>query len=141
MPKKVKKDFDKEKMYSKIMPSFVTPPPQAVREAEEPEKQIPREDAPAAPEQSYILRNFIEDIVMDKLARTIAMLRGCECERCKKDVMAMALNELSPAYMVLEPREMEEAVRALRQAWEVKVASALIKAVQTVKAHPNHERS
>ncbi len=144
MPKKVKKDFDKEKMYSKIMPSFVTPPPQAaIREAEEPEPEPegrhPRDEAAAA-EQRYILRNFIEDIVMDKLARTIAMLRGCECERCKKDVMAMALNELSPAYLVLEAREMEEAVRALRQAWEVKVASALIKAVQTVKVHPNHEK-
>ncbi len=136
MAKKVKKDFDKDQMYSKIMPSIMTMPPQA-----KVEQASPREEEPP-PEtciQQYVLRNFIEDIVMDKLGRTMSTLRCCECERCKKDVMAYALNELSPAYMVTRPEQLEASVKQLRKTCEVKVASALIKAVQMVKAHPNHD--
>ena len=136
MAKKVKKDFDKDQMYSKIMPSIMTMPPQAKVEQTPPRE----EEAPAeACVQQYVLRNFIEDIVLDKLGRTMTMLRCCECERCKKDVMAYALNELPPAYMVTRPEQLEASVKQLRKTCEVKVASALIKAVQKVKTHPNHD--
>lgn len=135
MGKKIKKDFDKEQMYSKIMPSIVTPPPTA------------RQDIfPAALEEyddegepQFVLRNFIEDIVMDKLEHTMNMLRCCDCERCKKAVMAKALNDLPTAYEVVEHAELEDTVRGLRQTYEVKVSTALIKAVQEVKAAPKHE--
>lgn len=140
MAKKLKKDFDKEIMYSKIMPSMVTPAPQHQKREEPVSEELSLEQESPQEEQQpqYVLRNFIEDIVMDRMGRTIAMLRGCECERCQKDVMALALNELPPAYLVVEPEELEEAVRQLRKECEVKVSSALIKAVQTVKASPNH---
>ena len=136
MAKKIKKDFDKDQMYSKIMPSIVTLPTAAKVE----EKPCQEEECPVGEqEQRFVLRNFVEDIVMDKLGRTIAMLRCCECERCKKDVMAYALNELPPAYMVLPAHQVEADVKQLRKNYEVKVSSALIKAVQKVKAHPNHD--
>ena len=134
----VKKDFDKEKMYSKIMPSIVTPPP--AQESFAKEIPLEEEEAPTSGQyqQQFILRNFIEDLVMSKLEHTITMLRGCECEWCKKDVMAKALNELPAAYTVIEPEELEETVGHLRANYEVKVSSALIKAVQAVKANPRH---
>lgn len=135
MARKVKKDFDKEKMYSKIMPSIVTPPPQTQGEEEPADLREPSEPAE---QQQFVLRNFIEDIVMDKLERTMDMLRCCQCERCKKDVMAIALNDLPTAYTVVAPEQLEATVKQLRQSYEVKVSSALIKAVQTVKANPNH---
>jgi competence protein ComFB len=136
--RKAKKDFDKDQMYSKIMPSIVTVPPQTQVEQAPPQ----RDDALEADyvQQQYVLRNFMEDIVMDKLNRTMTMLRCCECERCKKDVMAYALNELPSAYMVTEPQELEANVKQLRKTYEIKVTSALIQAVQKVKACPNHKK-
>ena len=132
MVKKTKKDFDKEKMYSKIMPSIVSVPTQsATQSAMQPQEQ-PQEG------QKYLLRNFIEDIVLDKLEHTITMLRGCECEWCKKDVMALALNDLPSVYIVIDPQELAQTLKTLRSHYEVKVASALIKAVQTVKTNPRH---
>jgi hypothetical protein len=133
---KIKKDFDKEQMYSKIMPSIVTHPPGS-RQEYLPDGCSP-EDASAGGEQRYVLRNFIEDIVMDKLSHTMNMLRCCECELCTKDVMAKALNALPTAYVAVMAEEMEETVAGLRQTWEVKVSSALIRAVQEVKAGPRH---
>ena len=134
MPKKIKKDFDKEKMYSKIMPSVAILPVQEENGSDPAANEPP----PSAGTPQLLLRNFIEDIVLDKLVRTISMLRACECERCKKDVMARALNELPTAYTVIEAPELEANVKQLRANYEVKVSSALIKAVQEVKQNPNH---
>jgi len=133
--KKAKKDFDKDQMYSKIMPSILTMPPQARVEQESLDDEAEDHD-----DQQYILRNFMEDIVIDKLERTMTTLRCCECERCKKDVMAYALNELPPAYMVTEPEDLEATIKQLRKTYEVKVTSALIKAVQKVKAQSHHRQ-
>ena len=132
--KKDKKDFDKEKMYSKIMPSVVTPPPRPERA----EKQPPDEEDVSFAEPQYVLRNFVEDIVLDKLDHTITILRCCDCELCKKEVMALALNEIPSVYTVIEAGQVEETLKTMRVQYEVKVASALIKAVQTVKTNPKH---
>jgi len=135
--KKVKKDFDKEQMYSKIMPTLGAG---GVRDAQEPSGEPPHREAQPrqANQPGYLLRNYMEDIVLEKLAHTMDMLKACECEKCKKDVMAIALNELPPSYMTLPPGEVEAAVRKLRSGVEVKVSATLIKAVQTVKANPAH---
>lgn len=132
--KKTKKDFDKEKMYSKIMPSIVTPPGEP--EPEPAGKQPDEWENPGG--QQFVLRNFLEDLVLSKLDHTIKMLRGCECELCKKDVMALALNELPSAYSTIRPQDLEATLKTLRTHYEVKVASALIKSVQAVKANARH---
>ena len=132
MVKKIKKDFDKEKMYSKIMPTVVTPPPNQGRFEKEPE------EGGSLAGQQYVLRNFIEDIVLSKLEHTITILRGCDCERCRKEVMALALNDIPSVYTVIVAGQVEEKLKALRAQYDVKVASALIKAVQTVKTNPRH---
>lgn len=138
--KKMKKDFDKEQMYSKIMPSFAAV--QTQQRPEPPQESEP-EPAPREPQRivgpKYLLRNYMEDIVLEKIGHTMNMLKACTCERCKKDIMALALNELPTAYRTVSPDEVEAAVRALRSGAEVKVSAALIKAVQTVKANPRHE--
>lgn len=135
--KKVKKDFDKEQMYSKIMPTFGSG---GVRDSQPLPGEAAGQDAQPQPayQPGYLLRNYMEDIVLEKLAHTMSMLKACECEKCKKDVMAIALNELPPSYMTLPPGEVEAAVRKLRSGMEVKVSATLIKAVQTVKANPAH---
>ena len=132
-----KKIFDKEKMYSKIMPSVVTPTVTPPPNQSSSEEGADEENVSLA-NQKYVLRNFIEDIVIGKLAHTINMLRGCDCERCMKDVMALALNAIPSAYNVIEAKQVEENLKTFRANYEVKVTTALIRAVQTVKAKPKH---
>lgn len=135
--KPMKKDFDKEQMYSKIMPTFAGPTPKEPRSPKSPAAaaQPPGTDRDQGPR--YLLRNYMEDIVLEKIGHTMDMLKACTCEKCKKNVMAMTLNELPPAYMAVEADQVENAVRQLRAGVEVKVSAALIKAVQTVKAAPH----
>lgn len=132
--KKIKKDFDKEQMYSKIMPTVVASE-EAPSGEFRPEEAVPLKPAVTA---RYVLRNYMEDIVLEKLPHTMNMLKACTCERCKKDVMAQALNELPAAYMTVEQDGVEDAVHKLRAGFEVKVSAALIKAVQQIKANPSH---
>ena len=146
--KKLKKDFDKEKMYQKIMPSVSSSLSDELDGREEPKHAEANQTSSAAslPEKEqknaaarYILRNFMEDIVLEKLNHTIQMLRGCECERCKKDAVALTLNAMPASYLCVLPSQAEETLRSLRGQCEVKVTAALIKAVQTVKQAPNHD--
>ena len=145
--KKLKKDFDKEQMYQKIMPSVSSNITQEIDDRKESVKQhAPEADQKAANQEpknsalpQYILRNFMEDMVLEKLNHTIQVLKGCGCERCKKDVMAMALNSLPPAYMTVHHQAADEAVQSLRGQYKIKVTAVLIKAVQEVKQNPKHE--
>lgn len=127
MAKKIKKDFDKEQMYRKIMPSIAAPEPDELPEPEPAESDgVPR------------LHNFMEDLLLDKLERTVNVLQGCDCERCRQDILALALNQLPPAYAVAPPDDARQ-IKKLRGAYEVKVTASLIKAIQQVKSSPRHD--
>lgn len=117
-------------MYLKIMPSAQAGG-QALRT---PEKSPP--ETTGAPEGPQ-LHNYMEDMVLEKLERTIKVLNGCDCERCLKDVLALALNQLPTAYAVSDS-DGDRYLKKLRGAYEVKATAALIKAIQQVKKNPRH---
>lgn len=130
--RKIKKDFDKEKMYMKIMPSMVLadkPPPAG---------RGPDGGEPPAEEAACALHNYMEDIVRDKLPHTMKVLGACGCERCRMDILAVALNQLPPAYAVAGQEDQPRYLKKLRGAYEVKATASLIRAIQTVKTNPRH---
>ncbi len=144
MAKKLKKDFDREKMYSKIMPTYVK---EAERDTTEPPPAPPPAPAkPAEPErealpepEKLLLHNYMQDILLEKLPHTMKVLRSCQCERCRLDILALALNALPPAYAVTSQEDDGgDRIKRLRREHEVKVTATLIKAIQTVKNEPRH---
>lgn len=137
MPKKkLKKDFDRDKMYSKIMP---TSAPEILEEDKLPVITKPAEPPMIALELSGPrLHNFMEDMLHEKLPHTMKVLRACPCERCQLDILSIALNALPPSYAVTEMDDAGERVKRLRREYEVKVTATLIKAIQQVKNNPRH---
>lgn len=125
MARKLKKDFDKDKMYHKIMPSV---PPAPEWSASKPEEPEPREARP---------HNYMEDMVLEKLDHTMNVLGACGCGRCRKDIVALALNQLPTAYAVADGNG-EKHIKKLKGTYEIKVTAAIIKAVQQVKLNPRH---
>lgn len=156
-----KKDIDKELMYKKLMPSGsrsarpeageaepsgpATPspgtetapgwaapvPPPAARRTQEPRKvSVPVLDS----RQTQIV-NVMEAAVMGKLESVLARFQCCRCDRCKKDIIALALNRLPPRYMVLSegqvPPDIDPKVNA-------QIVAAMIQAVLKVRAKPRH---
>ena len=127
--KPAKKDFDMERMFQKLVPSL--------QQQEKPLIEEPvQADLETKPGNTREV-NLIKRIVLEKLEYTMQMLRACDCDRCRSDVIALALNELPTFYAVGEEL-IPEKIAELRRRYEVKVTSALIQAVQRVKAEPRH---
>ncbi|MDL2234327.1 late competence development ComFB family protein [Ruminococcaceae bacterium OttesenSCG-928-L11] len=128
-----KKDFSKEAMYRKIMPSIT-----ATADIDDggTEDSGFREDLPEEPGQ--LPYNLMELAVRSKLIPTMETLGACTCEQCRNDVIALALNGLPAVYSTSDSRGMKEKLRLVRGQSEIKITSALIRAIQTVMAEPHH---
>lgn len=82
------------------------------------------------------LVNLMEAFVEKRLDAALKKFKCCDCERCRKDVLAVALNKLPPLYVIEDDpdiRDLHERERAAQ------VATALVQAILTVKARPSHE--
>jgi competence protein ComFB len=150
-----KKEIDKELMYKKLMPSgpkmakttpqeYESETPSNIQnlraEMEEPLPQhhpVMRREVgvPFMDTQPTIVVNAMETVVLEKLDSVLSKFKCCKCDRCKKDIVALALNKLSPKYMVLldgQPTpDMDPQTNA-------EVVTAMIQAVLAVRAHPRH---
>jgi len=123
--------IDKEAMYKKIMPSAA----QKERVSEMSE-EIP--NVTNTPKVSYfqpkILVNLAELAVKERLNEALDRFKCCECDRCIKDILAIAVNTLPPKYIV---RSEQDIAIELRK-YEGDVVGALVNAVITVKNNPRH---
>ena len=150
-----KKEIDKELMYKKLMPTNprslkitipeleeTTPPPaptptpapdpQPLKHQTQLHRQI---GIPILDTQKTILVNTTESIVTEKLDSVLARFKCCKCDRCKKDIVAIALNRLPPKYMVLAEGQPVPQISTQENA---QVVSAIIHAVITVRSHARH---
>ena len=152
-----KKEIDKELMYKKLMPSARTAREQ--EPAEPPESRSPVavptvSSAPPSPPASaqrppeprrlaiqsldnrqMVVVNAMESCVLDKLDEVLERFSCCRCDRCKKDIAAIALNKLPPKYMVLADGQPEPDIDPQTNA---QIVAAMIQAVIKVRAHPRH---
>lgn len=157
MPR-MKKEIDKELMYKKLMPSQSRQRApmeeiESVNEAaavlrENAEESSPQEAAARhrAPEPHKIsvptldsrqteVINIMEEIVLSKLDSVLSRFQCCRCDRCKKDIVALALNKLPPKYMVLSHGQVPPDIDAQTNA---QVVTAMIQAAIRVRAKPRH---
>jgi competence protein ComFB len=84
-------------------------------------------------------KNYMEDVVSDVyqelLNRTPEL---CKCDRCRQDVIALALTRLHGKYAV--SAEGEIFAKLSREDRQVRATALveILEAVKTVKEHPNH---
>jgi len=62
----------------------------------------------------------------------------CFCERCKMDIMALALNTLPPRYVVTHLGEIVTKVDLDSCQWKADVMIAVFRAIELVKNKPRH---
>ncbi|MDR1736884.1 MAG: late competence development ComFB family protein [Oscillospiraceae bacterium] len=85
------------------------------------------------------LKNYMEDIVAGDIVQVMEQIGCCTCEACKLDVMAIALNNLTPCYVVTEKGEIYARTRELTLQYRTDVAAAIAKGATMVKERPRHE--
>lgn len=87
---------------------------------------------------NFKLKNQMEDAVFLILGE---MLKGkdiCKCEKCKKDIMALALNNLPTKYVVTEKGEVYAKTDLLSRQFRTDIAIQVLNAIKKVSENPNH---
>lgn len=149
---KLKKEIDKDSLYKKLMPSNFKPVKNLLDQAEEETDNLPMDEYPELSEsqhkitsrfvnvplmdsQKTELVNLMENAVLDKYDTVMSRFNCCKCDRCKKDIIALALNKLPPKYAVLTEGQF---VPDVDQQLSSQVLTAMIQAVLKVRANPRH---
>ncbi len=86
----------------------------------------------------YKLKNYMEDVVKIILNEIIYNINVCDCEKCRMDIAAIALNKLPHRYIVSEKGELYSKINTLRQQFEVDIVSAITHAAMQVSSNPRH---
>jgi len=85
------------------------------------------------------LKNYMEDLVWDQLDAVIARHPGvCNCEKCKYDITALALNFLPPRYIVTAKGETFTRIKSLEQQFNIDIIAAISQAIKIVSGRPQH---
>lgn len=85
------------------------------------------------------LRNYTETVVKEVL-NEILMTRDdiCKCEQCRLDIMAKALNNLTPQYYVSNRGEVFSKILSTYLETRTKVVTEVTKAIMKISRSPHH---
>ncbi len=86
------------------------------------------------------LKNVMEEEVK-RIVEEILKDRDdiCTCERCKKDIAAIVLNNIKPKYVVTEKGEVYARINMLSYQYDADITMEVMKAIKIVGENPNHE--
>ena len=87
------------------------------------------------------LHNLMEHEVkytLNHILKTTTDIK-CQCEQCKLDIMAVALNSLYPKYIVTEKGLLYSRISNMNQQFNTDVVTALAKAINIINNNPRHE--
>ncbi|AZT90860.1 competence protein ComFB [Caldicellulosiruptor changbaiensis] len=86
----------------------------------------------------YAIKNYMEEAVANMLDRVIENIDVCKCQKCKLDIMALALNRLPARYFVTKEGELFEKLSELEDQFYVDIVVAITAAAFVVKNNPKH---
>lgn len=85
-----------------------------------------------------MLKNVMEDLVKEEFNHIAKELGCCTCERCKSDILAYALNQLPPKYVVSEKGVLFSKMAQFDTGFKMEVVKHLAEGARKVNANPRH---
>ncbi|MDE7293343.1 MAG: late competence development ComFB family protein [Oscillospiraceae bacterium] len=85
-----------------------------------------------------MLVNAKEEIVKTRTEILLKDYDCCKCEKCVEDMMALALNNLAPAYVSTHKGELFKRIDSTILQNSTDIDIEVIKAIETVSAKPMH---
>ena len=100
--------------------------------------------APAASEPTdedrAELFNIMQLLAEEKADKYIKMFGLCDCKRCRQDVLALTLNEISTKYVVMPRAELTIRNDMYRSHYDGEITVQILRACQKVMEHPRHQK-
>lgn len=88
------------------------------------------------------LKNYMEDLVRNRLSEVLkTMPEICTCDRCKMDIMAFALNNCPPKYIVTSKGQVYAKLSVLQGQFDADVVRSIVDAAVRVNNKPRHGES
>lgn len=87
------------------------------------------------------VKNYMEDAVRWMLDDVLKEFDVCKCEKCREDIVAIALNNLKPLYFSTHRGEVFVSTNVLVQQFRADIIAAIIKGIEKVKEKPNHNNN
>lgn len=87
----------------------------------------------------YYLKNYMEEAVDSKIDLLLSSINVCKCNKCKLDIKAIALNNLSPHYAVTDKGKLYSKLKEMEAQFEIDIETAIIKAAMIVASNPRHQ--
>ena len=85
------------------------------------------------------MHNYMEDIVGETLDILISERDDlCKCDKCKLDIAAMALNKLSPKYVVTSKGRVYTKLNELEFQHRADILKEVTKAIEFVRVNLKH---
>lgn len=84
------------------------------------------------------LINFSEILVRERIDEMLAKNEVCDCQQCRLDIMAIALNNLPPRYIVSEQGEVFSKANSFTIQTTVDIVGAIQDAIEKVSRKPRH---
>jgi len=140
---KTKREMDKDTMFSKIMPTFADHMPgsgsgTADREGslrKDKKALFNRDDSQAEDRDAVVIYSISERLVLKAVDEVVGRFNTCRCDRCRRDIVAYALNHLPPLYIVADLSHVEKVELEYDKK---RIFDALVKAVLKVRSSPRH---
>jgi len=84
--------------------------------------------------------NMVESEVRKELMNQLRKIKNiCNCEKCQEDMVAVALNNLKPIYVVTDKGETYTRIKEMEVQFMADVTREVAKAVSMVSKEPHHE--
>lgn len=125
--------------------SIPAPPAASSEQAEEipaesaehgkPEEQAPMDQPSHTKEQYY---NITQALVEERAPKYMKMMGICMCPRCQADVKALALSNLTPKYIVMQPSQVTPMFSVYEGKFGAAVTAQIISACRVVQDRPRH---
>jgi competence protein ComFB len=84
------------------------------------------------------ITNCMEISVEECLDKLLEESNGCKCEKCRYDMMAIALNNLKPYYVTTHLGEVITKIKNMEQQSEANIVVEVTKAIKKVHMSPKH---
>lgn len=84
------------------------------------------------------ITNCMEISVKECLDKLIEESNGYKCEKCRYDMMAIALNNLKPYYVTTHLGEVITKIKNMEQQSEANIVVEVTKAIKKVHMSPKH---
>jgi len=85
------------------------------------------------------IQNYMEDVVQDELELLLSERENvCSCQKCKYDIMVMALNRLPPKYVITNRGRLYTKLSEQETQFKADVVKEVTKAISQVSRNPQH---